>query len=178
MIRRLKKALPRVVRDEDGNATVEFAILFVPMFATLLWAVELGVIHVNYSLLERAVDTTVRDLRLGTGAAPQHDSIRDIICERAGIVQDCSDNLRIEMVQFDPYNWDRPPANVDCTDVSQPVEPVRSFVNGASNELMFIRVCAKFDPFMPHVGMADKLIIDGAGKYALVTSSAFVQEPR
>lgn len=178
MMRFLLKPFRRFAREEDGNATIEFAVLFVPLFAPLLWAVELGVIHVNYAMLERAVDTTVRDLRLGTGSAPQHDEIRDVICDRAAFVQDCQNNLRIEMVRIDPYNWQAPPAAIDCTDVSEPVEPVRSFVNGASNELMFMRVCAKFDPFMPHIGMAGKMVTDGAGKYALVSSSAFVQEPR
>jgi hypothetical protein len=177
MMRFITKPFRRFARREDGNATVEFSILFVPMFVTLLWAVELGMIHINYAMLERAVDSTVRDLRLGTGTAPQHDDIRDTICTRAAFVQDCENNLRIEMVRVDPFNWVTPPTDVDCTDVSEPVQPVRSFVNGASNQLMFMRVCAKFDPFMPHVGMADSLIKDGAGKYALVSTSAFVQEP-
>ncbi len=179
MMRFVTKPFRRFRKQEDGSATVEFTILFVPMFATLVWAVELGMIQINYSMLERAVDLTVRELRLGTGSAPQHDQIRDTICDRALFVQDCQNNLRIEMVRIDPYNWTAPPTDADCTDVSEPIEPVREFVNDAdSNELMFLRVCAKFDPFMPHVGMADKLIVDGSGKYALVTSTAFVQEPR
>ncbi|MCE8008939.1 TadE/TadG family type IV pilus assembly protein [Aestuariivita sp.] len=179
MMRFAHKAMRRFARKEDGNATIEFAVLFMPMFVTMLWAVELGMIHINYAMLERAVDATARDLRLATGTAPQHDDIRDVICERTGFVQDCANNLRIEMILIDPNNWSPPPATVDCADVSQPVEPVREFVNNAqSNELMFMRVCAKFDPFMPHIGMGGSIIKDGAGKYALVSSSAFVQEPR
>jgi hypothetical protein len=177
MMRLLTKPFHRFFRKEDGTATIEFAILFLPMFSTLIWSAELGMIHVNYSLLERAVDTTVRDLRLGTGTAPQHDEIRDLICERAVFVDDCNNDVRLEMVRIDPYNWQNPPAEVDCIDSTEAVEPVRAFVNGGSNDLMFLRVCAKYDPILPHMGFSQKLNLDGAKMYPLVTTAAFVQEP-
>lgn len=43
---------------------------------------------------------------------------------------------------------------------------------------MFLRACAKFEPVFPTLGMGDNLVKDGAGMYALVSTSAFVQEPR
>lgn len=178
MMRFITKPFRRFLRKEDGTATIEFAILFVPMFATLIWSAELGMIHINNSLLERAVDTTVRDLRLGTGTAPQHDQIRDLICERAVFIDDCAQHVRLEMIRIDPYNWESPPAEVDCIDATEQVEPVRSFVNGASNELMFLRVCAKYNPVLPHMGFSQDLNLDGARMYPLVATAAFVQEPR
>jgi len=177
MMRFITNPFRRFCRKDDGTATVEFAILFLPMFSTLIWAAELGMIHVNYSLLERAVDTTVRDLRLGTGTAPQHDEIRDLICVRAAFIDDCSQNVRLEMVRIDPFNWESPPAETDCIDATEEVQPVRSFVNGGSNELMFLRVCAKYDPILPHMGFSQKLNLDGGNMYPLVTTAAFMQEP-
>lgn len=176
-MRRVTRYLRRFLRGEDGNATVEFSILFLPMFTFLLSAVEVGMIHVNHTMLERAMDMTVRDIRLGTGAVPQHDAIKDMICERAGFIEDCGNNLRLEMIRLNPRAWTGIPANADCTDQSEDVQPVRSFVSGAANDLMFLRACAKFDPVFPTIGMGENMIIDGAGKFALISSSAFVQEP-
>jgi Flp pilus assembly pilin Flp len=175
---RFPRPLRRFLRREDGTATVEFAILVVPMFTMLISAVELGMIHIHHSMLERAVDLTVRDIRLGTGTAPQHDEIKAIVCERAGFIDDCANNLRLEMIQLDPRNWAAVSSDADCTDTSEPVKPVRRFEHGSDNELMFLRACAKFDPAFPTIGMGEKLVLAGDGKYALISSSVFVQEPR
>jgi len=145
---------------------------------TLISAVELGVATLQHSMLERAVDMTVRDIRLGTGTAPQHDEIKTMICDRSGFIENCGENLRLEMIQVDPRNWAGLPGDADCTDQSEEVAPVRSFVNGQENELMIIRACAKFNPIFPTSGLGSSMIIDGAGQYALVSISAFVQEPR
>lgn len=174
----LRAICGRFCRSEDGTATIEFAILFPIFMFVMASGVELGVATLQNSMLERAVDMTVRDIRLGTGTAPQHDEIKTLICDRAGFIENCSDNLRLEMIQVDPRAWVAIPANADCTDQSEEVAPVRSFVNGLDNELMILRACAKFDPLFPTSGLGGAMIKDGAGKYALVSTSAFVQEPR
>ncbi len=177
MIRSIKKSVRRFKKDEDGSSTVEFAILFVPMFTMLVSAIELGMIHLHHAMLEQAVDETVREIRLGTGQVPSHDTIKSMVCERTGFIEDCSSEIRLEMIRLDPRNWWPVPEGADCVDTSQEVAPVRSFENGQSNELMFLRACAKFDPVFPTLGMGENLIVDGAGQYSLVASSVFVQEP-
>ena len=178
MMRPVKKMLRRFRRSEDGSATIEFAITFPAMILFLLSGIELAFVTLNHVMLERAMDMTVRDIRLGTGTAPQHDEIKDLICQRAGFISDCSSTLRLEMIQVDPRNWLGIPQEVDCVDQSEEVAPVREFVNGLENELMVLRACAKVDPIFPTTGLGDALIKDGAGQYALVAISAFVQEPR
>lgn len=178
MILRCPKMLKRFRRSEDGSATVEFAITFPAMLMLLLSGIELGFVSLNHAMLERAMDMTVRDIRLGTGSAPQHDELKDLICTRAGFINDCDTNLRLEMVQVDPRAWDNIREVADCTDQSEEVAPVRSFVNGQENELMFLRACVKIDPVFPTAGLGKNLVKDGAGQYALVSMSAFVQEPR
>ncbi|UYV38637.1 pilus assembly protein [Rhodobacteraceae bacterium D3-12] len=162
---------------EDGTATVEFAIVF-PFFISLfLSSVELGMITLRHTMLERGLDLAVRDIRLGTGTAPQHDDIKDEICEYAGLIPNCAASLRLEMVQVDLRTAVAMPDDVDCVDTSKEVEPVRSFVNGQENELMILRACVKYDPIFPTSGLGKQLKVDGAGQAALVAMSAFVQEP-
>lgn len=173
----LARSLRRFARGEAGTATLEFAIIF-PFFITLfLSAVELGMITFRHSMLERGLDLAVRDIRLGTGTAPQHDDIVEDICNYAGVIPNCTDTLRLEMVQVDLRDEVTLETEVDCVDTSEEVQPVRSFVNGQENELMILRACVKFDPVFPTGGMGKQLVVDGAGQAALVATAAFVQEP-
>lgn len=163
---------------ENGNATVEFAIVFPAMIAMLLAGAELGMVSLRHSMLERAMELTVRDIRLGTGDAPQHDQIKTAICGRATFIENCSSNLRLEMVRVDPRNWKGINNNPDCTDKSENAKPVRNFNNQAqANDMMILRACAKITPIFPTTGLGKSVIKDAAGQFALVSMSAFVQEP-
>ena len=178
MSMRLTRFTRRFARSEDGNSTIEFAITFPAMLFFLLSGIELGMVTLHHSMLERAMDMTVRDIRLGTGTAPQHDQIKDLICVRAGYIDDCDVNLRLEMIQVDPNNWTSLPGDADCTDQSEEVAPVRNFVNGQDNELMILRACAKIAPMFPTLGLGENMETDGAGMYSLISMAAFVQEPK
>ncbi|SDN42361.1 TadE-like protein [Lutimaribacter pacificus] len=174
----LPHRLARFHRDEGGNSTIEFVIWFPLFIFLLLAAVEISIISVRQTTLERAMDMTVRDIRLGTGTAPQHNDIKNLICDRAAMVPDCRNNLRLEMVQVDPKNFVPLPEVPDCTDQSEEVRPVRAFSHGMDNQLMILRACAKFKPFFPLTGVGKELSKDNAGYAAVTATTAFVQEPR
>ncbi|MBT8154138.1 pilus assembly protein [Epibacterium ulvae] len=182
MIRsRLAQFVRRFRRNEEGSITVEFVIFFPLLLLILMTTIELGLIQMRGSMLERALDLTVRELRLGTGVAVTHDDIRDDVCSRAGFIDDCETQMRLELVQLDPFNWtDVVPEYPDCVDSidADTISPVRSFENGQSNELMFVRACIKFNPFMPTWGLGAALPKDADGRIRLYAASAFVQEPR
>ena len=178
MIRRTTQALRRFRQREDGNSTVEFAVIVPAFMMILMSTVELGMINLRHSQLERALDETVRTIRLGTGGEMQHDGLRDEVCDRSGFIDDCSTSLRLEMVQIDPYNWTDIDPTPDCVNRIEAIQPVRNFVSGQSNELMFIRACMKFNPIFPTWGLGSHLSKDEDGRINLIASSAFVQEPR
>ncbi|WP_293573100.1 TadE family protein [Phaeobacter sp.] len=171
-------ALRRFRDREDGTATVEFAIVIPSFFFILMNTVELGLITIQQSMLERALDQTVRELRLSTGAAKQHNEIRDEVCQRSGFIDDCATSLRLEMVQVDPYAWTPVNPEPDCINRVEDVQPVRNFINGDSNELMFIRACMAFNPVFPFWGLASHMDTDADGRLRIYATSAFVQEPR
>lgn len=176
---RILKAIAAFRRDESGSSqTIAFAIWLPMIIVTLLTALEVGAYTARATMLERALDLVVRDIRLGTGSAPQHDAIKTAICDRAAILPNCESNLRLEMLQRDPRSWTGLPATADCTDASLPVAPVRGFENGQNNELMVLRACAKVSPIFPITWMAEAVQTDGAGDFALMAATSFVQEPR
>ncbi|WP_164661027.1 TadE/TadG family type IV pilus assembly protein [Tropicibacter sp. Alg240-R139] len=178
MIKRMVKRFRRFSDDERGNATVEFALLFPLLMVAMLSGIELAFVTLKHAMLERAVDMTVRDIRLGTGVNFQHDDLKTTICERATFIKSCDANMRLEMIQVDPRSPLDIDGDPDCTDRTEEVKPVRSFVSGASNDLMILRACAKIDPLFPTSGLGKQLADNAEGQYALVATTVFVQEPQ
>ncbi|MGR3504024.1 TadE/TadG family type IV pilus assembly protein [Pseudaestuariivita sp.] len=174
----MRHHLRRLWQREDASITVEFALWFPVFMALLLASVELGVITVRNTLLERSLDLVVRDIRLGTGTAPQHDEIKTQICDNMALAPNCAENLRLEMVRRDLRGWIAVSANADCTDQSEEVSPVRSFTHGFENQLMVLRACLKFEPIFPTTAFGAALAKDANGDVGLIATSAFVQEPQ
>lgn len=176
MIRKTLAKVVRFKRSEDGNVTLEFVLLFPSLLLFIVGAMEYAFVTMQQSMLERSVDLVVRDIRLGTGKAFTHDQIKKSICDRTLMVNDCDQNLRLEMIVQNAYEGINLPEQPDCTDNSEEVKPVRSFKNGQANELMILRACAKVDPLLRTTQMR-RALVDETGQIALTATTAFVQEP-
>ena len=174
----------RDFRDaEDGVVTLEFVIIFPIFFFFFLMTVESGIISFQHFRLERAVDLTVRDIRIGNLQDPTRQDMLDGICGRAGSIPNCEDELQIELLVNDLRNWQTVSDTVECINRGAAPPALDSVLpTGDDNELMYMRVCARIDPLMPTTGLG-KAIVDAnsdsaaAGSYALVSTAAFVIEP-
>lgn len=177
--RRPLNFLKRFCRDEDGNMVIEFAIFVPLLFTIFLTSVELGIYSMRQMWLDRGLDMTVRLVRLGTGVNPDHDTLKDMICERAGFIPDCSASLKLEMQPVDPRSFAGITTPIDCVDKSQPVLPedAPTYIPGQEHDLMLLRACVKFDPIFPTTGLGFYLVKDGSGQAQMSAMSAFVQEP-
>ncbi len=158
---------------------LEFAILAPLVFTAFLTSVELGIYKTRHLFLDRGLDLAVRNVRLNTGTDYTHADIKTMICDFAGFLEECDSQLKLEMRPVDPRAFTEFPANADCTDASQPVNPSRAFVLGGHNELMLLRACYKFDPIFPAAGLGYDFATNGdaAGMARMVSITAFVQEP-
>lgn len=174
----VRPRLRRFVKDESGNATIEFCILFTSYFLMLFAGVEIAYINTRHALLERSLDIAVRDIRLATGHIPTYAEVRSQLCTETGIIDDCDGNLRLEMVQVDPRNFWTIEPNPDCINAEEAPRPVRSFEHGQDNELMLIRACVKYKPMIPTTGWFNDHLLDTQGYAQMIATSAFVQEPR
>jgi Flp pilus assembly protein TadG len=190
MIRRTLSLVRRFTRREDGNMTIEFVIIVPALFSLFLASVEMGVYSMRQMFLDRGLDMTVRTIRLNTGIDADgdgvvdldHGAVKQMICANSGFlssgtIDNCAATMRLEMVQRDPRAFVALDPVADCVDISEEIDPPRGFVNGAEHQLMMMRACVKFDPVFPTTGIGLNFIKDGAGKAALVSTSAFVQEP-
>lgn len=173
----LRRLLTGFRRREDGSATVEFAILFMPFMVLLASTYEIGMANVRHVMLERGTDLAVRQIRLNTGAAPTKDEIRLMVCNGAGIIPDCMNVLEIELQSIDKATWTMPPVQASCVDRNEAIQPVVKYTNGQQNEMMMIRFCAVIDPMFPSFGLGYTMPKDASGGYRLVSMTAFVNEP-
>ena len=181
---RMARRFRRAANAEDGNASVEFVFLF-PLFVVLLIsAIESGLMTMRYVWLDRAVDLTVRDLRLGNldltspDAATNHDLVKNQICgQGALLLPDCQNTLLLQLIQVDTNIWNVPDPNANCVDRTGVLDPLINFTSGAQNEMMIVRACYVISPLMPDFGLGARFQKDESGGVRLVASSAFVNEP-
>jgi hypothetical protein len=173
----LRGRLGRAAREEDGTATIPF-VIFVPFFIMLVTSsLEMGQLMMRHVMLERALDLSVRGLRLGMWTPPNHTDFKRLICNTAGVIPDCMNTLLIELRPVDTATWQPLSAGPTCIDKSHSVQPVTTFNPGVGDNMMLIRACAKFSPLFPLTGLGFQLPKDAAGAYALVAATAFVNEP-
>ena len=170
-------------RKEDGGPTIEFVLVFMPFMVVTISGFEMGLMMTRHVMMERGLDLAIRDVRLSTGDQIDEDDLKILVCNYAGILQDCTNKVYLEMVNIDlrdsagvgPSTIDTVPS---CTDVLQPFETARTFTNGTSNEMMVLRSCGLWTPMLPEFGLGFFLSrLRDDRFYPLISTSAFVMEP-
>mgnify|MGYP002779623911 CR=1 FL=1 len=181
-------ALARFLRSEDGSVTIEFALLFPVFFGFFLSTFELGMVMTRQVMLDRGVDMAVREVRTNAIVAPPgsddrvralalHALVKAAVCDRAAMIPDCLNQLRLELVRVDPRDYATLSADVDCVDRTQPMQDPRDFTATDPNLLYVMRACSLFDPYLPFTGLGARIPRESGGAYALVSTTAFVVEP-
>ena len=176
MIQPLGHILRSFWKDEDGTASLEFALVAPAFLIIFVSAVESGLLLTRQVMLERGMDMAVRDVRLATATPPDYNTLRQMICDNAAIMPSCMTDLKLEMVRIDPWGYWYIEPEADCINREEPNAPVREFSAGQENEMVYLRACIQFRPIFPTVGLGFK-IADKRGEYKLVADSVFVAEP-
>lgn len=178
--RPLAKLVSRTrVLDEDGNSTMEFVMVFPVVIVMFMSVVEMGVMMTRYMMFERALDISVRTLRLDTTVNYTQDSIRDAICDETLIARHCKSTLTLEMVRLDAddQNWAFPSSGAVCTNRAEEVQPATTFTPGLPNDTMYVRACMSVTPMFPWAGLGASMSKDETGAYNMIAQSAFSVEP-
>ena len=165
-------------RDEGGNGSIELVMVFPAAMFFFTAAYETGQIGLKNVMLERAIDNTVRQVRIGEIIEPTHDGLKESICSFATIIPDCLNQITLEMERKDPRAWTPLEETAECVDRAASSEPVVNFTSGSNNDLMVLRVCALVDPLLPYSGVGMAVSQEGEdAALALVSTSSFVVEP-
>lgn len=168
----------RFFRREDGNASVEFVLLFPAIWMLFGMTLEAGMYTMQEVMLERGLDMTVRDVRLGLMENPDHDKLVDQTCDYALILANCESSLRVEMIKADARAWIAPGSAIPCINREEEGNTAFDINNGKNNELMVLRVCVLIKPLLPFATVGRSLIENStSGEYPLVATSSYVMEP-
>ena len=171
MIRRIR----RFFFDRKGSATVEFAIAFPFFMGIMLMFVEIGVLSLRTAMLKRGLSVATRDVRLGDQRVMSLDGFKASVCNNAFFLPDCSNSLVIEMSRIENGDF----AQFKCINREDPDwTPATTFNPGQEDEIMLVRACILVRPVFPGAGMSSGLWKNLDGEYALVATSAFMNEPK
>jgi len=179
----LTRRLRHILQREDGAVSVEFAILMPLVMTVFLATFENGITMMRKTILDFALETTVRELRLGMIGSPTPALLKSRICERVVMINDCAQNLTIELnVRNTATGFIMPSTTGRCINSATRVEPVLLFQPGAANDLVLVRVCLVQDIIFPITTAAMRVANNASDstnyEYQLISTTAFVNEPR
>ncbi len=181
-LKTLASFIRRFRSSEDGGPTVEFVLVFTPFIMLPVAGFEMGLLMTRHAMLERGLDMAIREVRLNTSITVTETTLKQMLCNAAGVLPDCATNVRLEMRPIDLFHdgntsSNEIPAEASCTNVNNPFEPAREFTAGTANEMMVVRACGIFSPMLPTFGLGHFLSNFTDGRYRLVSTTAFVMEP-
>lgn len=176
-MRRCRRIISRLLGDRAGTAAIEFALV-VPMLLVLVCStLEAGWVMVQTIMLDRALDQTVRELRIGSFANPTQESMRQAVCDRSVVLHDCVNTLALELFPITPQNTGYPADNARCINRDSEIAPVLRFTQGGRAQTMFVRACFVVSPMTPGLGLGMALPKDDSGAMRIIAKSAFINEP-
>lgn len=177
ILRRFLGAMMRKGRSEDGSTAIEFVIALPLLFAIFMMSMEAGVTLMRKVMLDRALDITIRDLRLGALDNATHDQVRDAVCENAFLLPGCRANLTLELTAVTLTTWTAPQVDVQCVDRATEITPVNAFTQAGQTRPTLVRACMVIDLIFPTSGLGLGLPTDELGGFRLVATSVFINEP-
>jgi hypothetical protein len=179
MIRRLlARSRPPALSSEEGNASVEFVLLFPIIFAMFVSSVDISVMMLRQVFLDRALDLALRDVRLGIIQPTGLDSFKDRICQNAALTPNCRDSITVELRPVTVAELHSFDPTARCVNRAHNVTPMLQFTPGSGNqELMLIRACTVANPFIVASGFIFGAPRGPNDDFMSVSIGIFVNEP-
>ena len=164
------------LRNHDGSAAVEFAMVAFPFFLMLFAIIEVALILTLDSVLENAAIDTGRLVRTGQAGAMgmTKEQFKSELCRRMSIFSgDCETRATIDVRVV--TNFVIPPEDDPLSSgVFDPNVPL-TYSNGAPNSWMLVRVWYKHPLMTGFLAQAVSRAPDGAAMLSAAT--AFKNEP-
>ena len=176
------KRMRRYLKNREGTAAIEFAILAIPFFMLLFAILELAIVFFINSTLNHAVSEAGRQIRTGNfQACGTQASFKNLVCTNMRGLGNCNKRLRIDVVSGNafgsvtlPVPSDPPaadPLDPDAEDI-----PNGDWVNTVASAPVVIRGLYYHKLVLPpQLTRLENL--DGRGIRVLDATTAFKNEP-
>lgn len=178
---RIRAIISAFLRREDGVVAVEFVAVFPLVMFMFFASIESGYMVLRSAMLERSLDLTVRDLRLGNLKNPTVEYLQQRLCSRTDQFKDCERSIVIELTKVNSGYNNLPSVAATCERRETAIRAGQESTTvdtGKENELMVVRACLVADAMFPTsmLGVTSAFSSE-TGTYSLVATSAFVNEP-
>ncbi len=174
---RLRAALGRFRRAEDGATAVEFAIVAAPFFFMLFAMIELAIVFTISTTLDDGMRAAARQIRTGqlqTAGGASAASFRTNVCERMVWLEDhCMTHLSVDVRTYPQWSTANPPNPVQSDGTFN--DGGLTFVPGGPEDIVLARGFYRWKLFTPFLSQALGKLKNGE---AVVTAAAtFRNEP-
>ncbi len=165
-----------MLKDRSGAAAIEFALVVPMLLLVIMATLEAGWVMVQTIMLDRALDQTVRELRIGSLPNPTLANMRKSVCDKAVVLHNCEAMLALELFRVQGTSG-YPTDGTRCVNRSSPIAPVLRFAQAGRTDIMFVRACFVVEPITPGLGLGLALKQDEGGTLRIIAKSGFVNEP-
>lgn len=176
------RQMRRYLKNREGTAAIEFAILAIPFFMLLFAILELAIVFFINSTLNHAVSEAGRQIRTGNfQACGTQDTFKQLVCDNMSGLGNCEKRLRIDVVSGNAFGAITLPAPADppAEDPSDPTAediPNGDWVNTVASAPVVIRGLYYHKLVLP-TQMTRLENVDGRGIRLLGATTAFKNEP-
>ncbi len=163
---------------QRGAASIEFITVMPLAVAVFFASAESGILSLRQTFLDRALELTIREVRLGMITNTSSANLKSLICARMAMVDNCAENLALEMNVRSSFNFlSIPNTTTSCIDRATNTEPVLTYEPGAENELVLVRACLVQDIVFPTSVAQVSVFGTTNQEFHLISTTVFVKEP-
>ncbi|MEO3429709.1 TadE/TadG family type IV pilus assembly protein [Pelagibius sp. CAU 1746] len=169
--RRLRPTFGPLLRDERGNALIEFAFVAPPFLLLLIGTLEVSVMFFTSAVIEGATKEAARQIRTGNiqATADPLAAFRGQLCDSLFGVIDCN-QVVFNVRTFSSFAAVSMPIELD-----QDGEIVNTaFTPGGSSEVTVVRAMYRWRFMTP---LIDRVMPSGLAGHLLISTAAFQNEP-
>jgi len=177
------RRIRRYLKNKEGTAAIEFAILAIPFFMLLFAVLELAIVFFINSTLNHSVSEAGRQIRTGNfQACGTQEKFKQLVCENMAGLGNCEKRLRIDVLSGNAFGSitlaDPPPPNeADPTDPTSTDDIDNGdWVNTTANAPVVIRGLYYHKLVLPPQ-LTRLESIEGKGIRLLSATTAFKNEP-
>lgn len=166
----------RFVRNRDGAAAIEFAIVGLPFIVMLFAVLETAIVFFAGQVMETAVADASRLILTGqTQQGQSAEDFKQAICDRTGNLFNCEENLFVNVRVIDQFS--RPQAPVQQDDDGQRTLDTSGFTfdPGQGGDLVMVQAVYEWPVVINLFGF--NLADMSNGKRLLMSTSTFRNEP-
>ncbi len=168
------RAVRRLVRQQDGAAAVEFALVAAPFLALTFAIMETALIFFSGQALETAVADSARLIMTGQAQTQGFDqaAFKNAVCAKIYGLFDCQNGVYVDVKTYSAFS------NVNMTN---PLDANGNFVNnftyqpGGPGDIVVVRLFYQWPVYVSLIGF--NLQNMSGGKRLLVATAAFRNEP-